>query len=243
MDRAVQGYLPVDQAKTRRRTVDRLSPSSGTGRRLGVAGSIPARLPRRCARREPRREHQQPDGRGSQRRLNIFLKPKRVETPQHDKTPQQEDASQHVETPQHGETPQHDWKLLKPKQVETPQHDWKDVRVIGVHEQSYREPTELLLQLSRHMRDLFTNQPTRRFAHGFFLRGTEIELWVFDRSGPYSPREFDIHEEPERFIISLAGYACKQLPFCFLPPLDVSRAVSTAHQCSKSRLLSGLSNY
>lgn len=34
-----------------------------------------------------------------------------------------------------------------------------------------------------------------------------MELWVFDRSGPYSSGEFDIHEEPKIFIQSLAGYA------------------------------------
>lgn len=52
-----------------------------------------------------------------------------------------------------------------------------------------------------------TAQPTRRFIHGFFLHGTTIELWVFDRSGPYSSGEFDIHEEPEQFIRAVAGYA------------------------------------
>ena len=96
--------------------------------------------------------------------------------------------------------------FLKPKHVKTPTHDWKDILVIGEHKQSHLGPKELLLQLSRYMRDLFTTQPTRRFAHGFFLHGTKMELWVFDRSGPYSSGEFDIHEEPERFILSLAGY-------------------------------------
>jgi len=34
-----------------------------------------------------------------------------------------------------------------------------------------------------------------------------MELWVFDRSGPYSSGEFDIHKEPEQFIRAIAGYA------------------------------------
>ncbi|KAI9781456.1 MAG: hypothetical protein M1816_002377 [Peltula sp. TS41687] len=33
-----------------------------------------------------------------------------------------------------------------------------------------------------------------------------MELWVFDRSGAYSSDEFDIHEQPERFIRTIAGY-------------------------------------
>ena len=56
------------------------------------------------------------------------------------------------------------------------------------------------------MRDVFTAQPTRRFIHGFFLHGTLMELWVFDRSGPYSSGAFDIHEKPEQFIRTIAGY-------------------------------------
>ena len=34
-----------------------------------------------------------------------------------------------------------------------------------------------------------------------------MELWIFDRSGPYSSGEFDIHKEPERLIRILTGYA------------------------------------
>lgn len=34
-----------------------------------------------------------------------------------------------------------------------------------------------------------------------------MELWVFDRSGPYSSGEFDIHEELEKFIEVIVGYA------------------------------------
>jgi hypothetical protein len=36
-----------------------------------------------------------------------------------------------------------------------------------------------------------------------------MELWVFDRSGPYSSDEFDIQQEPEQFIRALAGYALR----------------------------------
>jgi Fungal protein kinase len=33
-----------------------------------------------------------------------------------------------------------------------------------------------------------------------------MELWVFDRSGPYSSGPFDIHNKPEKFIRALIGY-------------------------------------
>ena len=34
-----------------------------------------------------------------------------------------------------------------------------------------------------------------------------MELWVFDRSGPYSAAKFDIHKDPSRFIKIIAGYS------------------------------------
>lgn len=86
-------------------------------------------------------------------------------------------------------------------------HDWKDVRVVGEFKQSDKKFKPLLSQFARYIRDVFTAQPTRRFVHGFFLHNTTMELWVFDRSGPYSSGEFDIHEQPERFIRAIAGYA------------------------------------
>lgn len=85
-------------------------------------------------------------------------------------------------------------------------HNWKDVQVIGEHQKSNSKDFKpLLLQLGRYMRNVFTAQPTRRFIHGFFLSGTTMELWVFDRSGPYSSGEFDIHRNRSSSFESLQG--------------------------------------
>ena len=87
-------------------------------------------------------------------------------------------------------------------------HDWKDILVVGEHKKSDDDRfKDNVLQLSGFVREVFAMQPTRHFVHGFILFGTNLELWVFDRSGPYSSGKFDIHEEPERFIKALAGYA------------------------------------
>ena len=86
-------------------------------------------------------------------------------------------------------------------------HNWKDVVVVSeLKKSNIKEFKSRLLQLGRYIRDVFTAQPTRRFIHGFSLYGTTMELWVFDRSGPYSSGEFDIHKEPEQFIRAIAGY-------------------------------------
>ncbi|KAL9597526.1 MAG: hypothetical protein Q9219_005073 [cf. Caloplaca sp. 3 TL-2023] len=99
--------------------------------------------------------------------------------------------------------------LLKKRDSEAGEkHDWKDVCVIGELKKSPSPNLKpLLKQLAVYMRDVFTAQPIRRFIHGFFLHGTIMELWVFDRSGPYSSGEFNIHEHPEKFIRAITGYA------------------------------------
>jgi len=106
-----------------------------------------------------------------------------------------------------GEAPRQLEIFLKNKSVTTLNHDWKDVLVIGEHKQSHHGRKELLLQITRYMRNVFTSQPTRRFIHVFFMHVSTMQLWVFDRSGAYSSVEFDIHEEPEKLIRALVGYA------------------------------------
>ncbi len=85
-------------------------------------------------------------------------------------------------------------------------HDWKDVEVIGELTMSDNNKKAKLLQISRYVRDVFSCQSTRRYVHAFTLCGNEMRSWVFDRSGPYSSTAFDIHEEPERFIRTIAAY-------------------------------------
>ncbi|KAN0071182.1 hypothetical protein V8E54_010613 [Elaphomyces granulatus] len=85
-------------------------------------------------------------------------------------------------------------------------HDWRDVEVIGELKQSNDGKKGTLLQIGRYVRDVFSCQPTRRYVHAFTICGRDMEAWVFDRSGCYSPGSFDIHKEPKRFIQVIAGY-------------------------------------
>ncbi|KAJ2981519.1 hypothetical protein NUW58_g6668 [Xylaria curta] len=64
-----------------------------------------------------------------------------------------------------------------------------------------------LLQLTRLVRGIFKEQPTRRFVHAFLLRSAEMELWVFDRSGLYSSGEFNIILHPDKFASAFVRYA------------------------------------
>ncbi|KAK6950577.1 hypothetical protein Daesc_008905 [Daldinia eschscholtzii] len=86
---------------------------------------------------------------------------------------------------------------------------YKDVLVIGEQKKSYdtgRFKADLF-QLSRYVRSVFADQPTRRFVHAFSFCASKMELWVFDRSGAYSSDIFDIHDEPDKFARAFVGYA------------------------------------
>ncbi|KAK9444885.1 serine/threonine-protein kinase Sgk2 [Metarhizium brunneum] len=87
--------------------------------------------------------------------------------------------------------------------------EYKHVLVVGEQKKSYDTGRfkATLLQLARYVRGVFADQPTRRFVHAFSLCASTMELWVFDRSGPYSSGPFDIHDEPDKFARALVGYA------------------------------------
>ncbi len=85
--------------------------------------------------------------------------------------------------------------------------EWRHVQVVGQlcrdDSVSYREG---LVGLCGHACKVFASQPTRPFLHGFYIRGTLMELWAFDRSGIYCHGAVDIHDEPTRFASVLLGY-------------------------------------
>lgn len=93
--------------------------------------------------------------------------------------------------------------------TEQPHFSYKDVLVVGEQKKSHNTGRFKadILQLARYVRNVFTDQPTRRFVHAFTLCAAKMELWIFDRSGAYSSGLFDIHEEPDKFARALVGYA------------------------------------
>ncbi|KAL7928503.1 serine/threonine-protein kinase Sgk2 [Trichoderma chlorosporum] len=99
--------------------------------------------------------------------------------------------------------------FFQTKRTESSRSTFKDVLVVGEHRRTAcaSDFKSCLLQLARHVRSVFADQPLRRFVHAFTLRGTIMELWVFDRSGPYSSGGFDIHREPKKLAQALVAYA------------------------------------
>ncbi|KAH7636054.1 hypothetical protein B0T09DRAFT_354408 [Sordaria sp. MPI-SDFR-AT-0083] len=88
-------------------------------------------------------------------------------------------------------------------------NNYKNILVVGEQKKSYekgRFKTDFL-QLTRYVRKVFADQPTRRFVHAFLLCASKMELWIFDRAGAYSSRSFDIHKKADMFARALVGYA------------------------------------
>ncbi|XXG98085.1 rRNA-binding ribosome biosynthesis protein [Hypoxylon texense] len=84
---------------------------------------------------------------------------------------------------------------------------WRDVQVIG---QFYRNSNicyqDGLLRLCRSAHQVFASQPVRLFLHGFYVRGSLIEFWVFDRSGLYCSEVFDIRKDFIQFLSVILIY-------------------------------------
>ncbi len=81
-------------------------------------------------------------------------------------------------------------------------YDWSDVLAVGELKQSSpsKHTNDDIAHHAGLAREVFARQPTRRFLHGFLIRSATMVLWVFDRSGLYSSKGFDITQDPRRFI-------------------------------------------
>ncbi|KAJ4228168.1 hypothetical protein NW759_004248 [Fusarium solani] len=62
---------------------------------------------------------------------------------------------------------------------------WDNIQVIGFHVDTAFGYHQGIRELYRCAREVFRSQPTRLFVHGYFVYGSSLERWVFDRSGMY----------------------------------------------------------
>lgn len=83
---------------------------------------------------------------------------------------------------------------------------WDHVQVIGQFYQHCVYYQDGLLSLCRSTHQVFASQPTRLFVHGFYIRSSLIELWVFDRSGLYCSSVFNIQNEFTQFLSIILSY-------------------------------------
>ncbi|KAI9784438.1 MAG: hypothetical protein M1839_002094 [Geoglossum umbratile] len=85
-------------------------------------------------------------------------------------------------------------------------YTWEDMWVIGKVSNNDHVSMEDLHGLYAMAREVFASQPTRLFLHAFLISGLTVEMWVYDRSGPYSSAKFSLHEDSGHFVKILASF-------------------------------------
>ncbi|KDQ50848.1 hypothetical protein JAAARDRAFT_199553 [Jaapia argillacea MUCL 33604] len=68
-----------------------------------------------------------------------------------------------------------------------------------------QNPEKAVVDLLRHIRQVFQSQANRRFVYGILVAKTKIQVWLVDHSTPLMSSPFDIHENPAEFIQLVAG--------------------------------------
>jgi hypothetical protein len=63
-----------------------------------------------------------------------------------------------------------------------------------------------LLSLYQPVHQFFAIQPTRLFLRGFYIRGSMIEFWVFDRSGLYCSDLYNVYRDFIQFHSTILSY-------------------------------------
>jgi len=86
--------------------------------------------------------------------------------------------------------------------------DWSHILVSGELKCNPKAdtPSESWLDLATHVREVFANQDTRRFALGFTLCKSFMRLWEFDRAGMVGSEKFDINKDGFRFVTMILGF-------------------------------------
>ncbi|VCU39136.1 Bgt-51252 [Blumeria graminis f. sp. tritici] len=97
--------------------------------------------------------------------------------------------------------------FIKSREKAAKAHDWRDILVLGeLTELSSAQWVDKFLQLSVYMREIFSAQPLRQFAHGFLMFGTQPQLWISWRAvGRLSEVELLMRARNVRGVATLIG--------------------------------------
>ncbi|VCU39140.1 Bgt-51247 [Blumeria graminis f. sp. tritici] len=97
--------------------------------------------------------------------------------------------------------------FIKSREKAAKAHDWRDILVLGeLTELSSAQWVDKFLQLSVYMREIFSAQPLRQFAHGFLMFGTQLQLWISWRAvGRLSEVELLMRARNVKGVATLIG--------------------------------------
>ncbi|CAD6501148.1 BgTH12-01402 [Blumeria graminis f. sp. triticale] len=62
------------------------------------------------------------------------------------------------------------------------------------------------IQLATYVREIFNQQPVRRFVHGFCVFDKVIEFWLIDRTGAYSSGFISIKNDEQVLVRAICSY-------------------------------------
>ncbi|KAI0421007.1 hypothetical protein F5X98DRAFT_331176 [Xylaria grammica] len=93
-----------------------------------------------------------------------------------------------------------------PKANRDTKYDWSHILIPGELKRNPQDDTKARLDLGRYVKEIFTNQPTRRFVLAFTLCGHWMRLWEFDRLGAIASTKFNIHNEGQLFVLTILGF-------------------------------------
>ncbi|KAI8986731.1 hypothetical protein BD414DRAFT_545044 [Trametes punicea] len=82
------------------------------------------------------------------------------------------------------------------------------VAAVAAKRECQLKDEELIMEVLSHLRKIMIKQKDRRFVLGLALSGTQISVWLQDRSGILGmDRPIDIHKEPKKFIQVITAFA------------------------------------
>jgi hypothetical protein len=86
---------------------------------------------------------------------------------------------------------------------------WAHVRIVGeLKANSAKSDCDsTIVQLANYAREVFGNQPWRRWVLCFTLCGSHFRVWQFDRGGAVASTTIDIHAQWERFLTVFLSFA------------------------------------
>ncbi|KAH8115442.1 hypothetical protein DFH11DRAFT_1507650 [Phellopilus nigrolimitatus] len=85
--------------------------------------------------------------------------------------------------------------------------DWRGVRGCVELKINNKSRAQALRQIRQYARMIFKNQPGRRFVLSATLLNDRMMFIVHDRVGELASEEFNIHDDPERLVRIVVGFA------------------------------------
>ncbi|VDB83544.1 Bgt-20078 [Blumeria graminis f. sp. tritici] len=85
---------------------------------------------------------------------------------------------------------------------------WNKMRVVAVLSGKplrYRRRSRFL-NMASYVRQIFNQQPVRRFVHGFYVFKKAIEFWLIDRTGAYSSGIISIENSEQALVRAICSY-------------------------------------